>query len=389
MTWLADLGPFLLAVIFVTVNGITQLSYAASLGFALKPTSFAYFIGAIGNALTGSVTPIAGQAETLTVSGLEKDMRNRVSSLLLAAVAMITLGLFGGVNKIATFAGAAVVTGMMSGVGLILSSVGIDMFIQEKRTGLISIVSALLTYALTINSPNAVVYTVAVSVLVSTLDFALIQKRRIDLGEIAKANGQSTEQIMSNDWKFWQKSFWSEFKLIKPTFNGKVLFGALSFICLNIGSNTAFGNITASLAGQTQNLDHLTIINSLADIPSVLFGGAPIEAIISGTAAAPWPVIAGIAMMLLTGALLLTGLVGKISKFVPAQSISGFLIVIGFIITFIPNLTAVSAMDPALSGGSPVQGYVALGVTALTKNPFIGMVAGILVRYLGAYIGLA
>ena len=388
MNWLTDLGPFLLAVIFVTINGITQLSYAASLGFALKPTSFAYFIGAIGNALTGSVTPIAGQAETLTVSGLEKDMRNRVSALLIAAIAMITLGLFGGVNKIANFAGVAVVTGMMSGVGLILTSVGVDMFAQEKRTGLISIISALVTYALTIHSPNAVVYTVAVSVLVSTLDFALIQKRRIDLGEIAKANGQSTEQIMSNDWKFWKKSFWSEFKLIKPTFNAKVLLGALSFICLNIGSNTAFGNITASLAGQTQNLDHLTIINSLADIPSVIFGGAPIEAIISGTAAAPWPVVAGIAMMLLTGVLLLTGLVGKISKFVPAQSISGFLIVIGFIITFIPNLTAVAAMDPALGGGSPVQGYVALGVTALTKNPFIGMVAGILMRYLGAYIGL-
>ena len=199
MPWLADLGPFLLAVIFVTVNGITQLSYAASLGFALKPTSFAYFIGAIGNAFTGSVTPIAGQAETLTVSGLEKDMRNRISSLFVAAIAMIILGLFGGVNKIATFAGQVVVTGMMSGVGLILSSVGIDMFVQEKRTGIISIVSALVTYALTIKSPNAVVYTVAVSVFVSTLDFAFLQKRRIDLHAIAQANGQSTDQIMSDN----------------------------------------------------------------------------------------------------------------------------------------------------------------------------------------------
>ncbi len=37
----------------------------------------------------------------------------------------------------------------------------------------------------------------------------------------------------------------------------------------------------------------------------------------------------------------------------------------------------------------PVSGYIALGVTAWSKNPFLGMVVGVLVRYFGSYIGLA
>jgi AGZA family xanthine/uracil permease-like MFS transporter len=375
---LQNIWLFFLAVVFVAINGVTQMSYAASLGYALKPTAFAYFTGAIGNLLTGSITPVAGQAETMTLTGLMKRMGERVCALLIAAVVGILMGIFGGVSAISEFAGPAVIFGMMSGVGLILSSVSLEMFNQEKRTGLISIVSALLIWAFT----RDVVYTVAGSVLISTIDFSLIQKRRVDLKAIALKNGQNVNTIQTDNWRFWTKDYWREFTLIKPIVNVVSIMGGLSFICLNIGSNTAFGNITASMAQTTQNLDHLSIINSLADVPSILCGGAPIEAIISGTAAAPWPVAAGIAMMFLTGILLFVGLVGKISKFCPAQSISGFLLIIGFVLTFVPNLTSSLASD------HPIDGAVALGVTALTKNPFFGMAAGVLTRYLGKFIGL-
>ena len=131
-----------------------------------------------------------------------------------------------------------------------------------------------------------------------------------------------------------------------------------------------------------QNFDHLSIINSLADIPSALFGGPPIEAIISGTAGAPWPVACGVVFMLVTGILVLLGLVGRLGKYLPAQSISGFLLIIGLVITFVPNLSTVAASDGSVSG------FVALGVTAWSKNPFLGMVAGVLVRYFGMYFGL-
>ena len=151
---------------------------------------------------------------------------------------------------------------------------------------------------------------------------------------------------------------------------------------LNIGANISFGGITASLAGTSQNFDHLSIINSLADVPSALFGGPPIEAIISGTAGAPWPVACGIVFMLLMGILILVGLVGRLGRYLPAQSISGFLLVIGFALTFAPNLATVSASDNSMSG------YIALGVSAGPRiRSWHGR--GILVRYFGAYIGLA
>ena len=157
MDFLQNIGPFLLAVVAVIINGVPQLLYAQARGFALKPAGLAYLVGAFGNLLTGSVTPISSQAETITVASVKKDLRNNASAILLAAVLMIGLGLCGGVTKIADFAGPAVVSGMMSGVGLILAGVSWDMFGQEKRTTLVSIVSAILAYALFLNDANKVV----------------------------------------------------------------------------------------------------------------------------------------------------------------------------------------------------------------------------------------
>ena len=380
MGFWSSIGPFVLAVVAVIINGVPQLLYAQARGFALKPAGFAYLIGAIGNTLTGSVTPISGQAETITVASVKKNLRNNVSSILLAALIMIILGLCGGVSKIAEFAGPAVVAGMMSGVGLILAGVSWDMFQQEKRVTIVSVVSAIAAYAIFLNSPNKVVWTIFISVVVSTADFLFLQKRRVDLSTIVEEGREAMES--STEWRFWKKEYWSDFKFIKPTLNLAVIFGALSLVMLNIGANISFGGITASIAGTSQNFDHLSIINSLADVPSALFGGPPIEAIISGTAGAPWPVACGIVFMLVCGILVLVGLVGRLGKYLPAQSISGFLLVIGFALTFVPNLQDVTGSD------APVAGFMALGVTAWSKNPFLGMVVGVLVRFLGRDVGL-
>ena len=376
-----DLGAFVLAVVAVIINGVPQLLYAQARGFAIKPAGFAYLIGAFGNLLTGSVTPISSQAETITVASVNKNLRNNVSSILLAALLMCVMGLFGGVNKIADFAGAAVVSGMMSGVGLMLAGVTLDMFHQEKRVTIVSVVSALIAYMVFLNDGNKVVWTIFISVVVSTVDFLFIQKRRVDMSTLVEEGRQAVE--MSGEWRFWKKAYWSDFKVIKPTMNMAVVLGALSIMMLNVGANISFGGITASIAGTTQNFDHLSIINSLADVPSALFGGPPIEAIISGTAGAPWPILCGVVFMLVTAVLILTGVIGRLGKYLPAQSISGFLFVIGLIMTFAPNLSAVSSSDGSMSG------YIALGVTAWSKNPFLGMVAGIAVKYFGSFFGLA
>ena len=93
-------------------------------------------------------------------------------------------------------------------------------------------------------------------------------------------------------------------------------------------------------------------------------------------------VMCGIIFMLVMGILVLLGLIGRLGKYLPAQSISGFLLVIGIAMTFAPNLVTVTTSENAMSG------YIALGVTAWSKNPFLGMVVGVLVRYLGVYVGL-
>lgn len=186
MEFWQSIGPFLLAVVAVIINGVPQLLYAQARGFALKPAGFAYLVGAFGNLLTGSVTPISGQAETITVASVKKNLRNNVSSILLAAVLMIILGLCGGVTKIADFAGTAVVTGMMSGVGLILAGVAWDMYGQERRITLVSVISAIIAYVVFLDSPNKLVWTIFISVVVSTADFLFLQKRRVDLSTVVE-----------------------------------------------------------------------------------------------------------------------------------------------------------------------------------------------------------
>ena len=182
-----------------------------------------------------------------------------MSSILLATVLMVILGLCGGITRIADFAGTAVVSGMMSGVGLMLAGVSWDMFKQEKRITLVSMVSALIAYALSINDANNVVWTIFVSVAVSTADFLFLQKRRVDLTTVVEQGRKPVE--MSGEWRIWKREYWRDFKPIKPVLNLTVVLGALSIMMLNIGANISFGGITASLAGTSQNFDHLSIIN--------------------------------------------------------------------------------------------------------------------------------
>ncbi|HOJ79384.1 MAG TPA: xanthine/uracil permease, partial [Clostridiales bacterium] len=212
MDFLKDLGPFILAVAAVIINGVPQLLYAQARGFALKPAGFAYLVGGFGNLLTGSVTPISSQAETITVASVKKNLRDNVSSILLASVLMITIAAFGGISKISDFAGVAIISGMMSGVGLILAGVSLDMFNQDKRTSLVSIITAIAAYAVFYNSPNKVVWTIFFSVAISTVDFLLLQKRRVDISATVEEGREYMK--MSSEWRFWKKDYWKDFKLI-------------------------------------------------------------------------------------------------------------------------------------------------------------------------------
>ncbi len=369
----AMIGAMLVAILAVAVNGIPQLLYGKERGFKLRSVAFAYFLAAGLNMMLGSVTPISAQAETITVAGNTKDTRARISALLIAAVAMTALGLLGWVSKIADFVGAGVVAGMMAGVGLMLCEVSYTFTKTDWQVSTVSIVSAVCTWMLLKSDPNAVVYTIGVSVALSTLYYVLRGKFS------TKQHAEETVQEQGEKQSLWQ-DYKSGLKGI--VFNKTSILAALGLVCMGIGCNISFGNITASIAGTTQNLNHLTIVNALADFVSVPAGGLPLEGIISGTAGAPHPVLTGALMMAFIGILILTGAVEKLAKYVPSESISGFLLVIGFVLTVLPSVGGVVA------SGAIAAGMAALGMTILSKNPFYGMLAGYLVSVLGPMLGI-
>ena len=398
-----NLFPFALGVIFVVINGLTQLAFAQSQGFKLKPTGLAFIVAAGASLILGSVTPISGQSAMIALAGRTDEERQRVTALLIAAVASTILGLAGAISIVVDFAGLAVMAGMMAGVGIMLAQVGVDFIIDKKKgdmkVGFISLISAVIIFGLFSGSPHRLVYTVAGSVAISTIFYLFVQGKRVEMDAPSEDSQIKPE---SENGKFWTKEYWTtsgDWKLIKPLVTPRAVLSALALICLGIGITTSFGTVNQNMArGQglevTQNMDTLMFTTGLVDFVGVIFGGMPLEPIISGTAAAPWPVLGAFAVMLVLGLLCLLGLVTKICRYMPVQSIAGFLVVIGFYSTFLVNIRNPNFVyNIAAEGADPMfrahpAAAIAMGVTALTKNPFLGLLAGILVRYIGSFFGI-
>lgn len=268
---------------------------------------------------------------------------------------MSILGITGSLNFIVDLAGVYVLNGMMAGVGLILAKIAIDgLKLETKMVSLISIISALITYFV---SGRNLVYTIIISVVISSI-YANIMKMEIG------------KEIKKEERKLSIK---------KPILNKKVIRGSLSLACLTIGANIAFGNITASLGDGniTANIDHLTIYSGLADSVSSLFGGAPVEAIISATGASDNPINSGVLMMAILGVIMFMGFLPKLGKYVPGESIHGFLFVLGALVT-VPtnaNLAFAAGGDTILVAG------IAMATTA-ASDPFMGLVAGVILKFI-------
>ena len=353
----------ILAAIGVVLNGIPQGLLALSMGFASVSTALGFGVGVIGCLLLGSVAPISFQAETIVLAGtMGKNMRERLSMVFFAGVTMAALGACGLLTAIVNFAGETVLNAMMAGVGLVLTKLALGMMKENKLVGITSVVTAVLVYFFL---GQNLVYTIVISLVVSSAAAKLAGQ---DIG-----GGVGTAEKMGR------------LKLEKPIFNLSVLRGALALACLTVGANIAFGSITGGIAGASQNVDHLTIYSGLADAVSALFGGAPVEAIISATAGAPHPVTAGVLMMGIMAVILFCGLLPKIGKYVPSQSIAGFLLILGAVVTVPGNAAAAFAGTGA---GDTIVAGVTMGVTAFT-DPFFGMLAGTALKLLfGAGLGL-
>ena len=342
----------LLAAIGVILNGIPQGLLALSFGFASIPTALAFLVGAIGNTFFGLVTPVSFQAETITLAGtMGKDMRERLSMLVFGSLFMIIIGSLGLLEKIIGYIGDEITFGMMAGVGIMLTKVSISMIKDNKLVGISSLVTSFLVYIFT----KDLVYTIVISVGLSTL-LSLVNKKE------SKPYPEESRKI----------------KIQKPIMNLSVLRGALAMSCLNIGANIAFGNITGSIANTSVNVDHLTIVSGFADLVSALFGGGPVEVVISATGSAPNPVFSGVLMMVIMAIILFSGLLPKMGKYIPSESISGFLFMLGAVVTLPSN--ALLALSSTSIVGGPIVGAVTMVITSIF-DPFVGMLAGSIFKF--------
>ena len=347
----------ILAAVGVVFNGIPMMIFAMSFGFMAVPTAIGYMIGAGGMLFFGTVTPISIQAGSIALVGtMGRSLKERLSIALFSGLIMAAVGGFGIIHDIMNFAGPRVIFGMQAGVGIILARVAIDMVKANQFVGLISMASALAIFL----STRDLVYTIVGSVVVSSGAHYFKNKATMNIDE--------------ENYKL---------TLYPPVINYNVIRGSLALACLTVGSNIAFGNITAGMSGTTANINHLTFYSGLANLAS-LFGGAPVESIISATGAAPNPMVSGVLMMIMMAVILVTGLLPKLARFVPMQSIAGFLFIIGAFAT-----TPINAFN-AFNGAARPE-FLAAGmsmlVTALT-DPFIGLAAGVLVALAAPVLGL-
>ena len=359
----------LLAALAVVVNGIPQGLLALMYGFAALPTALAFVVGIGGSLYFNSVATISFQAETIALAGnMGRDIRERLSMVFWGAVFLLIPSLMGLNEKIVALIGPVVVNSMMAGVGLMLANVSIDLLNSERYSGTLSVIVALGVWVVT----RDLAWTIIVSVAAATLLYNyLLRVKKMDIDKMGIDVTNEKFSFGNIEWRFWK--------------NPRVLSGALAMACINIGANISFGKITGSIAKVDANVDHLAIYSSLADIASTLFGGSPVESIISGTATAPNPVRSSVMMMAIMAALLIFKLLPTIGRYVHRSSIAGFLLVLGVFVTFINNTAGALASGPAeaLNGFGFGPWGMVVGATIFASarwNPFVGLLAGVAFR---------
>lgn len=354
----------LLAALGVVLNGIPQGLLALSFGFAALPTALAFVVGMIGAGFFQSVAVISFQAETITLAGRLSDKKREVlSAIFFGGLGMALIGVFGLLEKIVALVGPEITNAMMAGVGIMLAYVAIDMGLKEKAIGATSVVVALIVWIISASLVHTIVWSVLISCIVA----------QFTSFEPVKHNETNERlKIQPLVWKFWT--------------NPRVIRGALALITLNIGANISFGKLTGQIAGRDVNIDHLAIYSSLSDMASSLFGGSPVESIISATADAPHPVLAGILMMGIFAVILFAKLLPKIGRYVPSSSIAGFLLVLGAIVT-LPTNAQLAFQNVALNSSmAAVLGVVI--VSTARFDPFVGMISGVILRFLFQLTGV-
>jgi AGZA family xanthine/uracil permease-like MFS transporter len=347
---LQDILSIIGALFDAIASGLVALYY----GFAAFPSGLAFVVGVIGALAFGLVTPISFQAETLVlVGGLGKNIKERLSIVILAGIMMGILGAFGFLGAVLDFIGEDILSGMLAGVGIILARAGLTLMKEHYPSGIVSMIVALSVFFF----HGDLAYMIAASILAGTAVYVFMTKGRTnaglqDLDPVLTARKLNFTKPIFNNWGVWR--------------------AALAVCTLQIGANISYGTITGQIANHPVDIDKLTVVSALADFVSALFGGAPMESIIAVTATGTHPVTAGIIFMAIMAVILLSGLLPKLARWIPISSTSGYLFVLGAVLVVPDNMAAAV-------GGNPLVGSITAVVTAIS-DPFIGMLAGIIVR---------
>jgi len=351
--------PDMFASFATLADGIGEGFVALALGFAAKPTGIGFLVGAVLAFTLKSVVPVSFEVESLTIVSKigKRDWKTMSYIILLAGILGAILGAVGVYGNIVAFIDGPILSGMLTGVGIILSYVAIDLYKENKIIGATSIVFALGTFFAFNGDPNNLIYALFASVIA-----AIIAARFVKFEPIMCDLDREKVKLIP----FFGFKFLTDITVIR---------GALALLALRTGTSIAYSTIDGQMANVTPNVDHTNIISGLSGIASSLFGGAPVEPIISGTAASPNPVNAGVLVMLIMGIILLIGLLHKLAKYVPTSAVSGFLLLLGSVLAIPDNIGGVISATDAISGP------ITIVVTTATFDPFLGMVAGIVVRF--------
>lgn len=366
-----------------------------SLGWAAKPTGIGFIVGLVFLLGFRSLAPVSFEVESLTIVSriAKRAWHVMIYAVILAGIIGAILGAIGAYSTIVEFIGPAIQYGMMTGVGIVLAIVAVDLIKENRLIGIISAASAFIVYFATRSDPSAIIYALGVSVVISVIvgrfrKFEPIlpdmKREKIHLVLPWKKFGrlfrsyQSYEEVSDSNTGSTQTT-----TVIKRlTRSDKILIvrAALSLLALRVGTSIAYPSIDYDIAGVApitgsgaSIFDATNIIAGISGFASAIFGGAPLEPIISGTAAAPNPVLAAAMMMAFAAVILLLGLMGRAARYVPLQAVTGFLLLLGTIIIFPENAPAAMEADPLVGGVTAV-------VTAATMDPFIGMIAGLIVK---------
>jgi adenine/guanine/hypoxanthine permease len=373
-----------------------------SLGWAAKPTGIGFIVGLIFLLGFRSLAPVSFEVESLTIVSriAKRAWHIMIYAVILAGIIGAILGAIGAYSTIVEFIGPAIQYGMMTGVGIVLAIVAVDLIKENRLIGIISGASAFIVYFATRSDPSAIIYALAVSVVISVIvgrfrKFEPIlpdmKREKIHLvlpwrkfGRLFRSY-QSYEEVSDSNTGSTQTT--TVIKRLTGADKILIVRAALSLLALRVGTSIAYPSIDYDIAGAApvtgsgaSIFDATNIIAGISGFTSAIFGGAPLEPIISGTAAAPNPVLAAAMMMAFAAVILLLGLMGRAARYVPLQAVTGFLLLLGTLIIFPENAPAAMEADPLVGGVTAV-------VTAATMDPFIGMIAGLIVKGLVIIFG--